>query len=134
MFLFKAQHGFCYNTDVLVSQHALDDAEDLQPWFDESFSIYSLRLAHEQTSESNQHDIISFISSQKYQEDATREDESATRFQLAFWNELLNSTPDLAILHDMSTKINDAMNNAQDAYTKLIKLNPMSSHCIFSFI
>ena len=130
MSLLKAQHGFCYNVDVAVSQQALDEAEDRFPWFDESFSIYSLRLAHEQTSESNQHDIISFISSQKYQEDALREDEHATKFQLAFWTELLNPTPDLAVLHDVSTKINDAMNNAQDAYKKLIKLNPMSSHLL----
>ena len=96
------QHCFVYASNAVLAQHSLSRAETRHPRLDESFSIYILRMQYDvwlymvcvivvligdlsfvafaflrdscqETNDSNQNDILSYISWQKYQDDARRE-------------------------------------------------------------
>ena len=126
MALFRAEFCFCYKKEIASALHTLSKAESFHPIFDELFGVYALRMTYTELDEVNQRDIASYLSWQANQVTARREDEKATLYQLRFWNELSNSTPDLARMHDLSILIHTSMNLAHDAFKQLMKLNPNS--------
>lgn len=73
MILFRAFYCYCYNQNTALAQHALTRADSKRPKFDEAFSIEVLRALYNETTDSNQRDIVSFISWQQNQEIARRE-------------------------------------------------------------
>lgn len=96
---------------------------------DELFSLYYFRRLHEETfnSEDSNQDVIAYIESNKYTADAKKWDELATRAQLSFWDQLMESEPDLLRLAALAGQINTSVVAAQDAYRRLIRLQTTPS-------
>ena len=125
MFLLRAQFYFFYlPSSKVIALSALTRAENRDPGLDEMFSIYYFHRLNEDTfsTEGGNRDVIAFIELNKYSADAKRWDEDATRYQLRFWDTLLEPEPDLFRLSTLAGRINSAIANAQDAFRRLIKL------------
>ena len=133
MALFRSEYCFCYKKEIASALHTLTKAEHFGPVFDESYTIFALRLIYMELDDVNQRDIQSYLSWQSNQIIASHEDEKASNFQLRFWTELMATSPDLSKLHDLSVVIHESMSAAHDAFKKLIKLNPSSENVLRSY-
>jgi PAS domain S-box-containing protein len=129
MFLLRAQFYFFYlPSSKVIALSALTRAENRDPGLDEMFSIYYFHRLNEDTfsTEGGNRDVIAFIEYNKYSADAKRWDEDATRYQLRFWDTLLEPEPDLFRLSMLAGRINSAIAKAQDAFRRLMKLTSAS--------
>lgn len=93
MALLRAEYCFCYKNEISSALHILAKAESYGPTFDESFSIFALRMTFAVLDDANQRDITAYLLWQNFLNAAALEDEKASSFQFRFWTELATSSP-----------------------------------------
>jgi hypothetical protein len=71
-------------------------------------------------------EVIQYLNFQQTISEARRFDESATKYQSMFWQELLKASTEVTRLNLIATELNTSMAQAQLAFQKLMRQNPNS--------
>jgi hypothetical protein len=102
-------------------------AERRQPQLDVSYLIFQGRkVAENDNGSSGQMSAMNRVTFEQYAADARKFVLRASTRQVAFWMELCDNVPDISRLHKLSTEMNEAVSQAEHAFTELFALNAQS--------
>ena len=105
-------------------------AERRHPPVDIAFVVFQMRKMAEDgggRGSSGEHmSALNRVTLEKYASDARKFVQKAANRQLAFWAELLDPQPDLSRLHSLSSEMNDAIAQAERAFTEIFAIDGQS--------
>jgi PAS domain-containing protein len=125
--IFFARFYAVFQGNKHMQMSHLLQAERRQPPLDVAFLVFQARKLAEGAGGSNgQLSAMNRVTFEKYAADARKFVLRASTRQVAFWMELCDNVPDVSRLHRLSSEMNDAITQAEHAFTQLFTLNAQS--------
>lgn len=108
----------------------LTQAEQNKPSFDEQFIIFRYKkiledeIAERQNDGQGGLDVVSEVAFQNHLRQLQANIEKSALLHMEFWSQLSEDNPDLSKLNDGGSKINSSVQNVEENWIKLMKINP----------
>mmetsp|Transcript_18943 Transcript_18943/g.16338 ORF Transcript_18943/g.16338 Transcript_18943/m.16338 type:complete len:244 (+) Transcript_18943:1339-2070(+) len=114
----------------------LNNAESSKPPLDEEFIIYRYKkiiedeIAESQNEGTGGLDVVSEIAFQNHLKSCQANIEKSALLHMEFWSQLSEENPDLGKLNDIGSKINSSIQNVEEHWNKLQKINQHNTRAI----